>query len=158
VGVSCGRILGIKEDMGLSNKTWTILATVAGIISAGVAVVQVLQPAELHRNSPSVSQINETGNTADPDSQKTILAQNQNCSVSGNNNTVNCINKPGDSGGPPRAFVPTGEHGCWRSGTFIPRCPFGTGYSIEHGQCIPAQNIGGVIPCSADDRSCGPCQ
>ncbi len=40
-----------------------------------------------------------------------------------------------------------------RFGVPIPTCPFGMGYSIEHQQCIPAQSIGGTIPCSEDDSS-----
>jgi hypothetical protein len=159
----CGRTLDSEADMGLSNKTWMILATFAGIISAAVAVVQFFQPAELRRDASYVLQINETGNTAHPNSNNTTLAQNQvsqnqNCNVSGSPNAVvNCV-QSGNTGGPTPAFAPTGEHGCWRGGAFIPTCPFGTGYSIEHRQCVPAQYIGGVIPCSADDRSCGPCQ
>jgi hypothetical protein len=40
-----------------------------------------------------------------------------------------------------------------RFGVAIPTCPFGMAYSIEHQQCIPAQSMGGVIPCSQDDQS-----
>jgi hypothetical protein len=71
-----------------------------------------------------------------------------NCSPNfyGNNNMVVC----------PPASNPTrpgGVHGRWRLGEFIPTCEPGYGYSREHQKCIPAQYIGGVIPCSADDTS-----
>jgi len=39
-----------------------------------------------------------------------------------------------------------------RFGVPIPTCPIGMGYSIEHQQCIPATALGGVIPCSEDDK------
>jgi hypothetical protein len=39
-----------------------------------------------------------------------------------------------------------------RFGRAIPFCEPGMGYSMEHGRCIQAQHIGGIIPCSADDN------
>jgi hypothetical protein len=46
--------------------------------------------------------------------------------------------------------------GRYRNGQFIPTCPVGQGFSIEHQQCIPASQIGGIIPCSADDVTFDP--
>lgn len=43
------------------------------------------------------------------------------------------------------------EGGRWRNGDFIPACPPGMAFSRETNQCLPAQNVGGVIPCSPDD-------
>jgi hypothetical protein len=51
---------------------------------------------------------------------------------------------PIDRGGPPIRM---------RFGIPIPTCPAGKAYSIEHQQCMPAQYIGGVIPCSQDDQT-----
>jgi hypothetical protein len=45
------------------------------------------------------------------------------------------------------------EGGRWRGGEFIPACPPGMAFSRDRHQCLPAQNIGGVIPCSADDTT-----
>jgi hypothetical protein len=47
----------------------------------------------------------------------------------------------------------TAEGGRWRNGEFIPACPPGMAFSRETRQCIAAQNVGGVIPCSPDDKS-----
>jgi hypothetical protein len=43
--------------------------------------------------------------------------------------------------------------GRWRGGEFIPACPAGMVFRRELGKCIPAQNYGGVIPCSEDDKT-----
>jgi hypothetical protein len=51
---------------------------------------------------------------------------------------------PVDHGGPPIRM---------RFGIQIPTCAYGKAYSVEHQQCIPAQNLGGVIPCSQDDTT-----
>jgi hypothetical protein len=48
---------------------------------------------------------------------------------------------------------PTQSGGRSRNGVFIPICPPGCGFSLEHRQCIPSQQLGGVIPCSEDDQS-----
>jgi hypothetical protein len=74
------------------------------------------------------------------------------------NVTIVCPNNPGGGavqGAPalPRSS-PGGPGGRWRNGEFIPTCPPGMGFSLEFRQCIPAQQIGGIIPCSADDQLC----
>ena len=43
--------------------------------------------------------------------------------------------------------------GRWRGTQYIPACPTGMAYSRDTNRCLPAQNVGGVIPCSADDRT-----
>ena len=43
--------------------------------------------------------------------------------------------------------------GQWRGNEFIPQCPGGMAFNRETRQCLPAQNVGGVIPCSPDDKS-----
>jgi hypothetical protein len=53
---------------------------------------------------------------------------------------------------PPPTSNTGGPGGLWRFGVFIPTCSPGMGYSLEYRQCISATSIGGVIPCSADDR------
>jgi hypothetical protein len=61
--------------------------------------------------------------------------QNQNCNqniTGGNNVTINCSANS--------VSTPSG-------------CPPGMIYSRTHGECIPLQNYGGVIPCSPDDKS-----
>jgi hypothetical protein len=74
--------------------------------------------------------------------------------TAGGNVTVVCPNNTGPpSSSPSPSTSPGGPGGRWRFGEFIPTCPFGKGYSLEHRQCIPSQYIGGIIPCSADDRS-----
>src|SRR5208283_1264759 len=40
-----------------------------------------------------------------------------------------------------------------RFGVPIPTCPLGMGYSTERQRCIPAERIGGTIPCSEDDAT-----
>jgi hypothetical protein len=45
------------------------------------------------------------------------------------------------------------QGGEWRGSEFIPACPPGMAFSRETRQCLPAQNVGGVIPCSPDDRT-----
>jgi hypothetical protein len=47
----------------------------------------------------------------------------------------------------------TAEGGRWRGGEFIPACPPGMAFSREAHQCLSAQNVGGVIPCSPDDKT-----
>jgi hypothetical protein len=72
----------------------------------------------------------------------------------GGNVTVVCPNNPSPRpSSPAPSTSPGGPGGRLRFGVFIPTCPFGKGYSIEHQQCIPSQYIGGIIPCSEDDRS-----
>jgi hypothetical protein len=79
--------------------------------------------------------------------------------INGQNNTVICPPTPDNPNNlPPRAnpspnSVPAGPGGRMRFGEFIPTCPFGYGYSLEHRQCIRSQYIGGIIPCSADDTT-----
>jgi hypothetical protein len=79
-----------------------------------------------------------------------------NCSPNfyGNNNVVICPPTANPTR-PPQGRVtgPGGVHGRWRLGEFIPTCDPGYGYSREHQKCVPAQYLGGVIPCSADDTS-----
>jgi hypothetical protein len=85
-----------------------------------------------------------------------------NCSpniIGGGNVTVVCPGNPGEGGnsggaGNPRPSTsPGGPGGRWRFGVFIPTCPYGMGYSLEHQQCIPSQHLGGIIPCSQDDAT-----
>jgi hypothetical protein len=84
-----------------------------------------------------------------------------NCSpnIVGGGNTVICPGASGNQGGslrpsnPRPNTSPGGPGGRWRFGVFIPTCPFQMAYSIEHQQCIPAQYLGGIIPCSADDTT-----
>jgi hypothetical protein len=45
------------------------------------------------------------------------------------------------------------QGGQWRGGEFIPACPPGMAFSRDTHQCLPAQNVGGVIPCSPDDKT-----
>ena len=47
----------------------------------------------------------------------------------------------------------TAEGGRWRNDEFIPACPPGMAFSRETHRCLPAQNVGGVIPCSPDDKT-----
>ena len=47
----------------------------------------------------------------------------------------------------------TAEGGRWRQGEFIPACPPGLVFSRDARQCMNPQNVGGVLPCSADDRT-----
>ncbi len=72
----------------------------------------------------------------------------------GNQGTGN--NAPADNWGT-RNNAPAVDRGTppirSRFGVPIPTCAPGKGYSIEHQQCISAQQLGGTIPCSQDDQS-----
>ncbi len=50
------------------------------------------------------------------------------------------------------------DGGHWRGSEFVPSCPANMVFRREQGQCIPAQNYGGVIPCSEDDKTYVPGQ
>ena len=47
----------------------------------------------------------------------------------------------------------TAEGGRWRGSEFIPACPPGMAFSREAHRCLAAQNVGGVLPCSPDDKT-----
>jgi len=64
---------------------------------------------------------------------------------------------PSDSPIPPKVVPPPVDRGGppirMRFGIPIPTCGPGKGYSTEQQRCMPAQYIGGVIPCSQDDQT-----
>jgi hypothetical protein len=116
-------------DIGMVMRALKILALLAPVVIAGYAALTFHFGAHkggdvgLITPSPAVSQ------------EGVVVAQNQrgNCNqnITGGNNVINCNNS---------VSTPTG-------------CPPGMIYSRTHGECIPLQNYGGVIPCSPDDKS-----
>jgi hypothetical protein len=75
-----------------------------------------------------------------------------NVNAQGNVTIVCPNNSPGIAGPPPQRSSPGGPGGRWRNGEFIPTCPVGMGYSLQYKVCIPAQQIGGDIPCGPGDQ------
>jgi hypothetical protein len=74
--------------------------------------------------------------------------------IIGSGNTVDCGGK-GREGRPSRGdSSPGGPPYRTSGGRVVPTCPIDMGFSFQYNRCIPAQNIGGTIPCSQDDTDC----
>lgn len=153
-------------------KALGILAMVATVVSAvyGYKAYQLSASQKDLRDDvtnesgatkPTTPLSRDAGNRRLNQAEPVLTAQNCNATVHAGRDsgpvTLNCPNNAGGGSIPRETSSPGGPGGHWRGGDFIPICPPGMGYSLEHRQCVLAQYIGGVIPCSADDApNCGP--
>lgn len=110
---------------------------VAALLSIALVASSTAIPAQ---GQPGCTQ------TVSPHGTATVVCPgDQGASTPPGGNAAPLANKPPvDHGGPPIRM---------RFGMPIPTCSPGKGYSIEHQACISAQFIGGVIPCSEDDKT-----
>jgi hypothetical protein len=156
-------------------RALNVSAMIAALVAAIYTVLAFYVPANPSesRNDPRLSRsdsgaredvqlLPDRRSNGSPPSDQGNLTVAQNCNINaggniGNNNVINCPSNSRGSGNLGPISSPGGPGGRWRNGEFIPTCPPSMGYSLEYRKCIPAQSLGGVIPCSADDMpNCGP--